>query len=110
MAMKKVSEWLNELGTHTILDCDAAKTDFKKETGFAAPWHGGYDREAMAKQIEDRGKGGTLSEDESMMFIGSLEVAQACYYEWRGDEEAESKFGMGSQFREYVAALKRNGC
>lgn len=109
MAMKKVSEWLNELGTHSILDCAAAKADFEKETGETPPWGDGYTRKQMQAQIDARGKGGSLGEGDARL-IGALDVAAACYDKWRGDEQAESKFGMGSQFREYVAAISRNGC
>lgn len=112
--MKKVSEWLNELGTHSILDCQAAKDNFREETGEQPCWGAGFDRDAMARQIEARGKGGSLAEatadTENVRYIGALDVAYACYLQYAGDEEAAPKFGMGSQFREYVAAIARNGC
>ncbi len=108
MTMKKVSEWLCELGTHTILECQPAKEDFEKETGLTAPWGDGFTRKQMLAQIKDRGKGGSLGEGPHPL-IGSLDVAYACYGKWSGDEQAASKFGMGSQFREYVGALKRAG-
>lgn len=109
MTMKKVSEWLNELGTHTILDCEAAKADFIKETGETPPWGDGYTRKQMEDQIKARGKGGSLGEGDCRL-IGSLDVAASCYDKWRGAEEAADKYGMGSQFREYVSAIARNGC
>ncbi len=108
--MKKVSEWLNELGTHSILNCKESKEDFFKETGEVAPWFDGYSRSEMQKQIEDRGKGGSLGGiNDGKKLIGSCDVAQACYDKYSGDEEAGSKYGMGSQFREYVDAISRNG-
>lgn len=108
MTMKKVSAWLSELGTHSILDCEAAKADFIKETGETPPWGDGYTRKQMIEQIEARGKGGSLGEGDAKL-IGALDVAASCYDKWRGDEQAESKFGMGSQFREYVSAIARAG-
>lgn len=108
--MQKVSEWLNDIGTHSILDCEAAKEDFEKETGDVAPWSSGYSRKQMIGQIEARGKGGQLSdEDDGKRLIDSLSVAYACYGRYSGNETAESKFGMGSQVREYVQAIIRNG-
>ena len=106
---KKVSAWLSELGSHSILDCDAAKADFEKETGEQPCWGDGYTRQQMIEQIEARGKGGSLGDGDCRL-IGALDVAYACYGKYAGDETAESKFGMGSQFREYVAAIERNGC
>ncbi len=107
--MKKVSEWLNELGTHTILDCEAAKKDFIDETGEPPCWGDGYTPDDMCKQIEARGKGGSINKEFDARLIGSCDVAQACYDQYRGGEEAADKFGMGSQFREYVDAISRNG-
>ncbi len=110
MDIKKVSEWLNEIGTHSILICAESKEDFFRETEEVAPWNDGYSRKAMTKQIEDRGKGGSLGGiNDGKKLIGALDVAYACYGKWSGDEEAASKYGMGSQFREYVDALKRAG-
>jgi hypothetical protein len=106
--MKKVSEWLNELGTHTILECEAAKADFTKETGELPPWGKGYTRKQMIDQINARGKGGELGDGDKNL-IGSIDVAASCYDKWRGTEEAGDKYGMGSQFREYVSAIERAG-
>lgn len=106
--MQKISEWLSELGTHTILDCAKAKEDFTKETGEPAPWGDGYTQPEMQAQIDGRGKGGDCHAKEGVKLIGSLDVASACYDKFRGSEEAAGKFGMGSQFREYVDAIKRN--
>ena len=108
-SMKTVSAWLNKLGTHTILDCAAAKADFTKETGEQPCWSDGYSRPEMAKQIKARGKGGSLNKEFSGKLIGSLDVALSCYNTYAGDEVADSKFGMGSQFREYVNAIARAG-
>lgn len=106
--MKKVSEWLSELGTHQILDCEAAKIDFTKDTGEPPCWGDGYTRKAMQKQIDDRGKGGSLKESDCRL-IGSCDVAHALYCKYAGDEVAADKYGMGSQFREYLGAISRNG-
>ena len=108
-SMKTVSAWLNELGTHTILLCDAAKADFIAETGEQPCWGDGYSRAAMTKQIKDRGKGGSLSKEDKGRLIGSIDVAHACYCKYSADEEAATKYGMGSQFREYVNAIQRAG-
>ena len=105
--MKAVSEWLNELGTHSILDCAAAKADFEKETGEVAPWGDGYTPKEMQRQIDARGKGGSLDPDCAERLIGSLDVADACYHKYAGGKGAMPKYGMGSQFREYVSAIKR---
>jgi hypothetical protein len=106
--MKKVSEWLNELGTHSILVCQSAKDDFEKETGEVPPWGDGFSRKQMIDQIEARGKGGSLGEGTERL-IGSLDVAWSCYSKYANGKGADDKFGMGSQFREYVTAIKEAG-
>ncbi len=60
----------------------------------------------MIDQINARGKGGQLG-DGDMRLIGSLDVAEACYQDFAGGTGAASKYGMGSQFREYVSAIAR---
>lgn len=107
--MKKVSEWLNELGTHSILDCEAAKKDFTEETGEPPCWGDGYSGKEMQRQIDGRGKGGSLDSDHAARLIGACDVAFSCYHQFAGDEVAADKYGMGSQFREYVGAIQRNG-
>ena len=110
MTIKKVSEWLGEIGTHSILICDEAKEDFFRDTDQIAPWGAGFSRKQMNRQIDARGKGGSIDgPEDGKKLIGALDVAYACYGKWSGDEQAASKFGMGSQFREYVCALKRAG-
>ncbi len=106
--MKRVSEWLNELGTHSILECEGAKEDFAKETGKQPPWGDGVTAEHMQFRIDARGKGGSLGPDNGKRLIASVDVAGACYHAFAGDEQAATKMGMGFQFREYVDAIKRN--
>jgi len=108
-SMKTVSAWLDELGTHTILLCEAAKADFTAETGEQPCWGDGYSRAQMAKQIEDRGKGGSLSTENKGPLIGSIDVAAACYRKYADGKGADDKYGMGSQFRQYVGAIERAG-
>jgi len=107
--MKKVSEWIAELGTHSIVDNDAAKTDFKKSTGEDACWHGGYDREAMQKQIDARGKGGSVSGPDGVMYVSVLDIAEACAYRYGDDNWRHGKYGMGSAVRACIDHIAKHG-
>ena len=106
--MKKVSEWLAELGSHEIYLHNAIAWNFQEETGeIEIPWKSSsYEQEKQA--MDARGKGGTLDKTDEPLAAAS-DIAYACYRKYAGDEKAEPKFGMGSQFWEHVNAIKRAG-
>lgn len=72
---KKVSEWLGELYSHSILDCEAARKDFETATGKRAPWGKGVTRTQMERAIKERGKGGTLAETK-VKLISAIDIAR----------------------------------
>lgn len=107
--MKKVSEWLSELGTHNILDCAAAKADFEKETGETPCWHDGYSKAEMQRMIDGRGKGGSLSGADDMKFIGTQDIAEACADKYVPQPWYHGKMGMGFAVRSCIEKISESG-
>lgn len=109
MVRQKVSGWLTEnLHSHEIVDSKAVKELFEKETGVKGEWHE-YDRKQMARMINERGKGGTLNDDDSVRYVGALDIAEWCARKFLGSQYHHGKSGMGFAFRQCIEDLSKAG-
>jgi len=107
--MMSVSDWIDDLGTHTIMDNAGASEDFRKETGEEPCWGEGYSQESMQAQIGARGKGGDVTGPEGMMFISTIDIAEACADKYVPQPWHHGKMGMGFAVDACVEAIKEAG-
>ena len=107
--LKTVSAWIGELGTHSIMDNAEAKKSFLEETGEEPCWGEGLSKKETLDAIESRGKGGNVNGPEGMMFISTLDIAEACAAKYVPQPWYHDKFGMGSAVRACVEAIRQAG-
>lgn len=109
--MKKPSEWLGEIGSHAIVDSEAAKADFKKETGYDAPSWPAYSPEDTRKAIKHRGMGGSLSKKPAKQLAYGWLMAEAVADKLvpKSGQPWTIKYGRGSRFWAAVEVLQEAG-
>ena len=102
---KRVSEWLEDIHSHSILGYLEASEDFRNQTNIedTSDWPC-YTRDEMIAKIEARGLGGELNGEGP--FVPACEIAAHYAAKLVGFESI--KLGRGSAYRECVEAL-RNG-
>jgi hypothetical protein len=103
--MQKISEWLNECGSHDIYHADKIGEDFTECTGEQPCWPV-HSRKQTAAAIEARGLGGNLKEEDVPLCYG-YEMAEALAYKIAKFQS--NKMGRGSLFRDCVSALAKAG-
>ncbi len=106
--LKSVSEWLSELGTHSIYEAEWLVENFKEETGEKADWPA-LTYKTMLKMVQDRGLGGNLSGEVSDMFTDTFRAAYWCYNKYAKGKGADEYHGRGTQVRAWIAAIKEVG-
>jgi len=105
----KVSAWINELGTHGIMDSASAGKSFKDETGEEPCWGEGWTQAEMQSAIDSRGKGGDVNGPEGMLFTDTLTIAEACAHKYVPQPWYHGKMGMGFAVRACVTAIAEAG-
>lgn len=108
--LQKVSEYLNDCGTHEIYDAFTISQDWIKCTGIKEiPWlNDTQSAEWFGDAIDARGIGGIKPKGEAPL-VDCTAMAEACYRKYGGDLPYADKFGRGSHIRELIDAIKRNG-
>lgn len=105
----KVSEWLSQLDSHDIVDCEQSRQDFESKTGQSAPWGQGYSVTQMRRRIAKRGKGGNVNGNDHTRVIGALDIAEACADAFVPQPWYHGKVGMGFAFHACVKKIAECG-
>lgn len=108
--MKKASEWLSEFDGHSALDADECRKSYEEETGLVWPHHlkGRPVAEALQEGRKDPKGLQAWEGPVTAKVLAGYQVARAIsgvlipgFY--------SNKLGRGSEFRDYVEALKTAG-
>ena len=105
--MKKISEFLSELDSHSIYESEPMKKDFKEQTGQEPVW-GEYTERQTAEAMESRGLGGYMNPADGKKLCYGYDVAKSLAQKHAPGYRC-TKMGRGFAFQEALEALRNAG-